>query len=294
MYPQPKRPLGITLLSILFLWIGGFGTLFFPFFILAGTSGMLANLLETELHRSLALSIALASTLSIIWFGAYVLYLCIGIGLWRLRRWALKAIIYVQWLGIGMGVIACIGVARFQPLLAVGVGVWCIGIFACFLWYLMRPSTRWPFEATYALANKLPAPPAPPASKVALWLRITIGIGAAATVFAVFFIAVMSAVEKSFRASVPYNMALTQAQTAPCVVAKLGSPVMQKGSISGNLSSGSHSGEADFDIPIEGSKAKGTLHAEAAKDGGTWKLTDLTLYYADGQLHLLPTPSSCE
>ena len=133
MHPKPARPTGITLLSVLFMWIGGFGTLVFPIFLFVGTGNLLAELFETQLHWSHALSLALATLVCTVWYSAYVLYLCIGIGLWKLKRMALRAIMAVQWFGIGMGVVASLVVAHYEPLLAFGVCVWCSGICGAFL-----------------------------------------------------------------------------------------------------------------------------------------------------------------
>ena len=294
MYPLPRRSIGITLLSILFLWIGGFGTLVFPFIIFAGSSGQLASLLETELHRSHTLSITIASLCFIILGCGYVLYLCLGIGLWRLRRWALKGTIIVQWIGIGGGAIVALITLHYEPLLALS-GVACnAGIFGGFLWYLTRPAVRWPFEAVYATAHGLVVPPAPPPSKTATWLKVSIGAAIAVALVTVFVIALRISVEKSFRSSVLYKQALLDAQQSPCVVATLGVPIIAKGPVEGSMSANSDRGEADLDISVQGPKAEGTLHAVATKSAGHWAFTDLTLMHSDGQIQLLPHASACQ
>jgi len=208
MYPKPPRPIGITVLSIFFVWIGGVGTLVFPVFIFAGTSRMIAQLCETQLHWSHALSVIAARLLCTFWFGAYVLYLFIGIGLWKLRRSALKAIIFVQWFGIGMGIITSLVVLRYQPSLALGLGVWFTGILGCFLWYLTRPAVRWPFEVIYAIEHSLTIPPPPPSSTMALWKKGSIGVGLVAIILTTFVTTLLATVEKSFRSSDIYKLSI--------------------------------------------------------------------------------------
>jgi len=294
MFPKPSRPIGITLLSILFVWNGGGGTLFFPIFILAGASGLVAKLIETELHRSHWLSVAISSLLFIILFAGNVLYLCIGIGLWKLRRWALKAIIAVHWFVIGAAVLASLIILRYDAILALGSAVWCGGIMGCFLWYLTRPGVRWPFEATYAAAHGLAIPAPPPPSNTATWVKVSVGVGIVVTIILVFILSLWSFIEKELRSSDVYQQAMQQAQHSPCVAVTLGTPIVSKGSVSGSMSTQGDSGEAELEIPIRGPKAEGSLRAEATKTDGKWNFTDLTVDYAEGQIHLQPVPSSCQ
>ena len=294
MFPRPTRPIGITLLSILFVWNGGFGTFVFPIFILVGVSGMVARLIETELHQSHWLSITLASLLFIVWYAGYVLYLCIGICLWKLQRWALQAIIIVHWCVLAMAVIAALIVLHYDGWMALAIGVWCTIIPGCFLWYLTRPAVRWPFEATYAASHGLAIPPSPPPSKTATWVKVCIGLGVFVTTMVVFGVSLWFSIEKMMRSSDVYQQAMQQAQHSPCVVAKLGTPIISKGSINGNISTQGDHGDAELEIPVSGPKAEGSLHAIANKGDGTWTFTDLTVEYSEGQIHLQPFPSSCQ
>jgi hypothetical protein len=293
MHPHPSRPIGITLLSLLFLWIGCIGTLFFPIMILAGGTGQLSNLLESGMIHSHVLSVTLTCVFAILWFGCYVLYAWIGFGLWKLRLAALKGTIVVHWFGIAMGLAASIVLLRYAPVLALGIGVWTVGIFGGILWYLMRPRVRWPFEVTFAASRGLPIPPLPSTSGLASWKTIAIGVSVATIIVATFTISLLYTVQKVLRSSAAYEIALKQAQSSPCAAAKLGTPFIAKGLISGTLEGGSN-GSADLEIPVRGPNAEGSLHVVAVEREGTWSITDLTLEHSEGQIHVFPVPSSCQ
>lgn len=104
MYPAPnmtseaKRPVGITLLAIAFLWIGRFGALAFPIIIFSAGPIMwiqLTGLLDQS--HSLRLVAHFGEyPLFVTWFLAYVAYAFIGFGLWRLRNWARNAVLGIN------------------------------------------------------------------------------------------------------------------------------------------------------------------------------------------------------
>src|SRR5580692_5996449 len=150
MFPKPQRPVGITLLAILFLWIGGFGSLLFPIFIVTGATKQIVELWLSAAKHSNALIMAVATLLSIVWWGAYVLYAFIGFGLWKLRRWAWKGMVVIQWIGVALfiGQAISFGIIFSSVVMGIGTAVFELGITGGILWYLYRPAVRWPFEAT--------------------------------------------------------------------------------------------------------------------------------------------------
>jgi len=281
-------------MSIMFVWNGAIGSLILPIFVLVGVSGMVARLIETELHRSHWFSITVASVLFIVWYVGYVLYLCIGIGLWKLRRWALKAIIIVHWFIVAIAVIAALVILHYDGWMSLAVGVWCTVIPGCFLWYLTCPAVRWPFEATYAASHGIAIPLQPAPSKTATWIKVCVGLVVVVVTMVVFGVSLWFSIEKMMRSSDVYQQAMQQAEHSPCVVAKLGTPIISKGSISGNISTQGDHGDAEMEIPIRGPKSEGSLHAVATKTDGTWSFTDLTVEYSEGQIHLQPVASSCQ
>jgi hypothetical protein len=139
----------------------------------------------------------------------------------------------------------------------------------------------------------LPPPPLPkPRPK--LWVQITIALTACVLVIAIFVCAVFLVVEKMFRSSDAYTMALSRAEASPCITAKLGNPIVAKGMISGNISENGANGSADFEIPVRGSRGRGELDVSAIRTDGSWTITTLTLIHDQGQIHLLPVPSPCQ
>jgi hypothetical protein len=297
---QHKRPLGITLLALLFLWIGCFGTLFFPIMIILGGVGQLWDTLTSTLIYSHALNLVGLWLFSLTWFSAYVLYAFIGFGLWKLHKWALRAIVIVQWLGIIGALIAVIGVAQFQAALAISVGVGTIAPFGGILWYLSRPHVRYAFEPEVG-SSDVPVVYEPPSTSELptpspsgrLWGKLTIAAIVCIVLIAVFVGGLFYSVEKMFRSSGIYKIAMSRAQNSPCIISKLGNPVSAKGMISGNLSEGSTNGSTDMEIPIHGPHGEGELDVSATKTA-SWTITSLSLIHDEGQIHILPVPSPCQ
>lgn len=298
---QRKRPLGITLLALMFLWIGCGGTLIFPIMIVTGGVGQMWDMLAPSLIHSHVLNLIASCLFSLIWFGAYVLYAFIGFGLWKLRKWALRAVTIVQWIGLVAGLIGATVVARFQPTLAISVGIGTLAPFAGLLWYLRRPHVGYAFEpqttSSIISFESGPPPPPPPALSTPrrkVWVQVTIALGICAVFFSLFAGSLLYAVEKMFHSSDVYKIALSRAQTSPCVIEKLGNPIVAKWMVSGNMSEDTKAGSADFEIPVRGPHGDGELDISATKAAGSWTITSLSLIHDQGQIHLLPVPSPCQ
>jgi Cytochrome oxidase complex assembly protein 1 len=69
--------------------------------------------------------------------------------------------------------------------------------------------------------------------------------------------------------------AVAMAKQSPEVRQALGEEIKAGMLVSGSLQSSNDRGSADITIPLDGSKADGTLHVEAYKDGEEWKFTQL-------------------
>ncbi|HEX6179339.1 MAG TPA: cytochrome c oxidase assembly factor Coa1 family protein [Thermoanaerobaculia bacterium] len=104
---------------------------------------------------------------------------------------------------------------------------------------------------------------------------------AAALVFAVF---------SSIRATDVYEDAVLRAQNDPRVVEALGSPVKVGWWMTGNVSINNERGTADFVLPLNGSRNRGTLRVEASRDGGPWNYSILRVNVrgSDEFIDLLP------
>jgi len=295
MNPYRTRPVGIILLALNFLCIGCMGTLILPIMILAGMGRLIWESLSPAIIHAKPLGLAVTVLGLMLLLGGYVLYASIGVGLWKLRPWALKGAKILHVVGIAGGLIAALVALKYQPLLAIPLAIGLVTPFAAILWYLKRPNIEFAFDprAVPAQTSALlqTAPLKPRGGK--LWIKVTVGISICVLLIASFVVSLLYAVETSFRKSDVYRLALEQSQKSPCVVAELGSPILAKGSIEGNLSESSVVGSADLEIPIRGSRAEGNLQVAATKTDGHWKIDSLTLLDAEGQTQLLPAPSPC-
>jgi len=292
MRPQLYRPVGIILLAVNYLFIGCFGTLFLPIFLWLFPP-LLHKLIAQAIHTP-ALSVLATCVIMTVWASGYVLYALIGYGMIRLRPWSLKAAIAIHWFGLALVLVAVAVVARYDWMLSVATGAFCLLWVGGILYYLRRPRVRWAFDAATAIAKSQPIPSQPPASSIPTWKIVTSVTALFVIGVTVFVLGLMSSVEKSFRSSTAYAIALDRAQASPCVARTLGRPIVAKGFISGNLSTGSDTGEADLEIPVHGPKTGGSLHVEAKEMAGSWIIKSLTLEHSAGQIQLAPTASTCD
>lgn len=269
---QRKRPIGITLLAIVFLWIGCIGTLIFPIMGLVGGLGGLGELVLGHVVHSESLLHLLSILLGALWFGAYVLYAFIGFGLWKLRKWAWKAVVIVHWICVCGGALGGLITALHNA----AMGIALLGILAPYggiLWYLYRPGVRIAFEPLdYSGPMIVPPPPKPTSRR-----SVAFVVGLCVLGVAVFAGALFISVEKMMRSSDVYKIALNRAQTSPCVVSKLGTPITAGFGITGEISESSDNGSADLEIPLHGPKGKTTLEVSASKAGGVWTMKTLSL-----------------
>jgi hypothetical protein len=288
MQPQLPRPIGVILLTLNYLLIGCFGTLFLPIFIWVFPPAI--HQLVSQVIHPPALSMLVTCVAVFIWVGGYVLYAAIGYGMFKLRLWSLKAAVATHWFAIALTLIAVVIEAKFDWMLAVSSGAFCLLGFGGILYYLQRRRVRWPFEAATAIAKRQPIPPQPPASTIATWKIVTCVATVVILGVAVFVVGLFASIERSFKSSTAYAMALDRAQSSPCIARTFAQPIVAKGFISGNLNTRGDSGEADFEIPIHGPKTSGNLHVEAKKSAGSWTISSLTAEHSEGQIQLAPTP----
>jgi hypothetical protein len=79
------------------------------------------------------------------------------------------------------------------------------------------------------------------------------------------------------------KMALRQAQSNPIVAERLGTPLETGWFMSGNINVSGPSGHAEMEIPVSGSKGKGTIYLVADKNAGLWSFSTLQVAFADGE-----------
>ena len=155
-----KRPIGVTLIALAFLWIGCCGTLFLPIIGLTGEMSALWRLSFGSIIHSEAWLKTISYVLDSVWFLLYVVYAVIGFGLWKLKNWARKSVLGIAILGVIGGLIASLVFVR-----PIALGISVIGMavveFGWLGWYLMRPRIRYAFGAwnRYSSAGEWIEPP---------------------------------------------------------------------------------------------------------------------------------------
>jgi hypothetical protein len=293
MTSKPKRPVLVTLLSFMFLWIGCVGSLFFPLFLFTGLSGAMWDQTTAGVgHLSTWIRFLVhfgKYPFLLAWFSAYVAYAFIGFGLRKLRNWSRKAVIGISILGILIGpVIGSFGFKSVPFFLVTIAGM--VLPFVWIIWYFNRPRIRFAFGAI------------PPAEMQALGLDPPAGmtrIGklfttvAALATFALFIGALLVAVEGEMRHSQIYTLTLGEAEHSPCVAARIGQ-LTPGWMVSGNLQESAAKGSAHLSIPVSGPKGKGDLVVSAEKQDGVWSIEKLVMIQKGQETRLMPSPMTCE
>jgi hypothetical protein len=283
-----RRPIGVTLIALMFLWIGCFGTLVFPIFELSGsTSVFWSHILGLKIQSATWIK-AISYALDGLWFSLYIVYVVIGFGLWKLKNWARKSVIILSLLAIAAAFV--VSAAFVRPILmascAIGAALVECGWIA---WYLMRPRVQYAFGAwnRYSPAGDWVEPPG-------LSKRGKVGVGALVVTsgFVLFVIPLFILVESEMRSSEAYKLTMHTAQASPCVLNALGSPLETGYMLSGSISESSTEGSAQLDIPVKGPKGKGELDMEAKKFHGIWKLDSLVFTHGVSRSVLVPSDSS--
>lgn len=89
-------------------------------------------------------------------------------------------------------------------------------------------------------------------------------------------------VTRLLTSSPPYKDAVALAQADPRVVSALGEPIEAGLFVKGSINTSGSSGDADLEIPLEGSKGSGVLYVTASREAGEWSL-ELALVEIDDQ-----------
>jgi hypothetical protein len=285
---QP-RPIGVTILALIYLWIGCGGTLFFPIIALFGGMTLVwRQIAANVIHSGEALRVT-SYLFSSILFLFYVAYATMGFGLWKLRNWARLTVL---WINVFWVVVCCLCLPTFVKLsfFAIPLLIATLPPFGWIIWYLMRPRVRFAFGVLPSeLEGKMNAQPRGLSRMGVAWIVL----GAFST-FALFIISVFALVEGMMRATGAYSMAMTQAEDSPCVVQALGSPLTVEWMISGNTNENGDDGSANLSIPVHGPKGKGTLDLDARKLNGAWKIRSLVLNHDSDEIQIVPANAPCK
>jgi hypothetical protein len=287
MNPTLRRPIGVTLIALGFLWIGCFGTFFLPVIGMTGGMSSLWRLALGPVIHSETWLRTLSYVLDCVWFLFYVAYAIIGFGLWQLKNWARKSVLGIAVVGVGGGLVVSLAFAR-PIILAISVLGILVVEFGWLSWYLMRPRVRYAFGAwnRYGSAGESIEPPG-------LSKRGKLGIGtlAATSIVVLFVIPLSFGIDAEMRSSGAYKLAMNTAQASPCIANALGSPLEPGWMMGGSITESSIDGSADLTIPVRGPKGKGSLDVQAKKLSGNWKIDSLVFKHEADRFSIVPSES---
>lgn len=292
MNPKPKRPIGVTLLSIVFLWIGVGGSLFLPFILQFGAGNDLWRLLLGPKIDSDMWVKAASYGLDGLWYLCYVAYAFIGFGLWKLKNWARKSVLAITALMVVAGLVASLVFVR-PALLSFSV-LGCTAFYSGWLaWYLLRPRVQYSFGVwrRYTPSGEWIEPPG-------LSKRWKMGISflIPTSLIVLFAIPLYFAVNAELRESGAYKLTMYTAQTSPCITSTFGSPLEAGRIFEGSIEESSNEGSANIEIPIKGPRGKGNLDVLAKKANGNWSIESLVFTHGAIRSKLIPfdSSSSCQ
>jgi hypothetical protein len=110
------------------------------------------------------------------------------------------------------------------------------------------------------------------------WFVPTVGCGTLIILFIFGVVGLVFGVTNFISNSTPAEYAIERASQNQVVVEALGTPIEQTGMVSGSLSFGDDTGDADLKIPIEGPKGKGRIYVVGTKTGDDWTYSELYVW----------------
>jgi Cytochrome oxidase complex assembly protein 1 len=129
----------------------------------------------------------------------------------------------------------------------------------------------------YPLPPEYLAGPGVPRRNRRTWVVVLSIVGAVVLLFVLFVAGLVTFFALSVKSSEPYQHAQGVAIHDARVEAALGTPVVTKWYVSGSFNMSGSSGNADFEIPVSGSRNNGTLYVAGKKSAGHWSYQRLEL-----------------
>ncbi len=291
---KPQRPVGITLLAGVFLWIGCLGSLFFPILLGFGLTrimweGMTAGAAESHPWLQPFIHYG-AYPFFILYWLLYIAYACIGFGLWKLRNWARRGL-------LGLLIFFAVASVLFIPFVAqpaefrFAAAAGLVIVSGWVAWYLNRPRVRFAFGLEPRQSDGSMQQPPGMSTNGKVWTA-----SAAIVTIGLFVGSILFAAESMIRESEIYRTTLGVAERSPCLAIKVGEPFKAGWMVMGNLQESNTRGSAHLEIPISGSKGAGSLVMSAEEKSGVWTIDELALVQKNARLQIIPDGSSasCE
>ena len=139
-----NRPVGVTILAILmiigaaFLILGGIGMM------LGG--GMMATIMSQQQAQGSAAGAGvlagLGAAAGVVMLVFAVLYLLVGIGLWKLKNWARLVTVILTVIGVVFQLFSLVTLLLHFNIFALVVPVVVLAIEALIIWYLLRADVK--------------------------------------------------------------------------------------------------------------------------------------------------------
>lgn len=283
-----KRPLGVTLIALGFLWIGIGGALLFPLLILIGDGQDLWRIALEPVTHSAAGFKAISRGLDITLYLIYLAYAVIGFGLWKLKNWARKCVLVISVAGT-IGALAVASIFVTPVALRICVLGMAVTEFGWMSWYLLRPRVLEAFGAwnRYTPEFEWIQPPVLSNQK-----RLGMGLLFASALIVLFALPLAIDVESEMAKSGAYKLTMSTAQASPCVSGTLGLPLESGWLMSGYVTESATEGSADLSIPVEGPRGRGKLDVQADKQNGGWKIESLVFKHASTRSIIVPAKSN--
>jgi Cytochrome oxidase complex assembly protein 1 len=288
MIPKQKRPRGITLLALGFLWIGIGGGLFFP--LIAGLAPF-TTLWDPYAGRVIHSVFWLHATLYallVLWYLFYLAYAAIGFGLWKLKNWARIALFAINIIGLVASVVTALFFVR-PALFALAVGSGTVPFFLWIAWYTQRPQVRFAFGAWKPKQGEALESGMPPKLSGRGKALVVSGLGATLILYVG---CLWAAVQNQIQSSEVFQATLKQAQISPCITNALGVPLATGWMTTGGMEEGADDGNANLSIPVRGPKADGKLEMIAEKHEGQWTITSLVFVHGLNRVQVAPPDPS--
>jgi uncharacterized membrane protein (DUF2068 family) len=191
MIPKHKRPVGVTLLALLFFFIAFTRTVSDPFFFgFSSDAGVWQKFVARFIHSAglLKFTSFIFPPLTYLIFGAHAI---VGYGLWKLQDWSRKTVFALILFACVIGVLFEPNPVRFgfyahNTVVAWAISyLWWINPFLWIAWYLNRPRVRFAFGAWPSITGGEPTPEFPPGlSKIGkIWVAAALVASVALFVF---------------------------------------------------------------------------------------------------------------
>jgi len=285
---QQKRPTGVALITLAFLWIGIGGALVFSLLIVTGGAKDLCRLALGPITHSGSASTTASRAFDIALYVIYLACAVIGFGLQKLKNWARKCVLAISVIGV-IGALAVAFLVKISIVLRVSIFGLALTVFGWMYWYLLTPGVLDAFGAWTRYTPDFQWIQPPTLSKRQ---RLGMSMLFTSAFIVLFALPLAVGVENEMKSSDAYKLTMSTAQASPCVSRRVGLPLEPGWIVPGDVRASLTKGSANLSIPVEGPKGKGTLDSRVDKLNGRWIIESLVFKYGSSRSIIVPARSS--